>query len=108
MVEEIIKRIKAAEKEAEELVKNAQTQARQILAAAEAEAEAIHAEAVKAAKEMTESMKKEGEEKGTAEALPLNEQRQREIQQLKEAAKVKMEAAVAMITERIVKSDGNS
>jgi V/A-type H+-transporting ATPase subunit G/H len=108
LVEELIKGIKTAELNAEELIKNAQAEARQMLAAAEAKAEAMRAEALKKAKETAQVLLTKGEEQGQAEAVPIAKKREQEIKALKEAAAAKMEAAVAMITERIVKSDGNS
>ena len=108
MVEEIIRNIRTAEDEAEELVKKAQSEGRQIIADAGNRAETIRREAEKKAREEAQTLIKEAEAKGEEEAVPIREESEKEVAKLKEAATGNKEAAIAMITERIVKSDGNS
>lgn len=108
MTTDIIKEIKEAERTAEEKIKAAQQEAKDLLLSAEEEAEKI----IKAAEdqELLKSKKKleAAEKEAQKEADNKRKQNDEICQELKRKAAEKMEDAVNLVVERIVKMNGNS
>jgi len=105
---EIIKGIKEAERAVEEKIKSAHQEAKDLLLRAEEEAERI----IKAAedseilkgKKALEAADKEAQQ----EAGDKKKQNDMKCQAMKQKAEEKMEEAVNLVLERIVKINGNS
>jgi V/A-type H+-transporting ATPase subunit G/H len=105
---EIVREIKEAERAAEEKLKTAQQQAKDLILRAEEEAAGI----IKAAEDQELLKSKQQLEAAEREAnLEADSKRQQNIekcQELKRKAAEKMEDAVNLVMERIVKMNGNS
>lgn len=108
MTTEIIKEIKNAERSAEDKIKAAQQRAKEILLDAEEEASRV----IKAAEEHELQISKKqleaAEKEASIEADKKREQNNEVCQELKRKAAQKMEDAVNLVVERIVRINGNS
>lgn len=108
MAKEIIKEIKETEQAADERIKAAQQEAKEILISAEQEAARI----IKGAEDQANLEGRQKLEAAEKEAkLQADEKRKQNdemCQELKHKAAEKMEGAVNLVIERIVKMNGNS
>ena len=108
MTTEIIKEIKETERVADEKIKAAQQEAKDILLSAESEAEKV----IKAAEDqelLKSKQKLEAAEKEAYQEADSKRKQNNEIcQELKRKAAEKMEDAVNLVVERIVRMNGNS
>lgn len=108
MTAEIIKEIKQAELAAEERIKAAQQEAKEIVAKAEAEAVRIIREAEEAALLKGRKQLEEAEKEANMEADSKRKKNDELCRELRNKAAAKMEDAVNLVMERIVKINGNS
>ncbi len=107
MAVELVKSIKETEERAQELVREAQQEARKTLKEAQVSAEKIMESAVAQAEEEARESLNMAEKEAKAESKPLLEKQEDDIEQLKVQAAKKMPEAVALIKNKVVKTDAN-
>ncbi|MEW5783568.1 MAG: hypothetical protein AB1767_00530 [Bacillota bacterium] len=100
---ELVRSIKEAESKAEVLVRDARQESRRKLKEAEAKAVELLRSAEAEAEAQAQLLLQQAEEAARAEAEPLLKTQQEESAGIKARAEARFPAAVAMITERIVK-----
>lgn len=99
---EAIASIAKAEEAARQAVLDAETEARKLIAEAEADGKAAVNAALKSAEEQLSSRKIASEAKSAEQLSKLSEETENEKAALRKAAEARLEAAAALVVERIV------
>ncbi|MEW5919468.1 MAG: hypothetical protein AB1796_00660 [Bacillota bacterium] len=108
MLAEVIKGIRETEGKAEEIRRSAQAESRRIIQDAEQQA----AELVRKGLAEGEAKRREilaaAEQEAQQAVIPIQQRAAADVQQLQAGARARQEAAIKMVMERIVKTDGHS
>jgi V/A-type H+/Na+-transporting ATPase subunit G/H len=104
---ELVKAIKEAESKAEKIIRDAKQDARQLIREAESTAEIEQQEALAKAGQEAKQMIQKAEEEANAETIPLQEKQKNIISRLREDASGRLPNAVALMKEKVVKSDAD-
>ncbi len=104
----LVKSIREAESQADAVVREAQQKARQVLKDAEEKGAQMLKKAVAEAEAQAKELLRRAEAEARQEAAVLVEAHQKKIESVKSSAKARLPEAVAMITERIVRTHAYS
>jgi V/A-type H+/Na+-transporting ATPase subunit G/H len=105
---ELVKSIKEAEAKGEAIIREAQQDSRRIQKEAVEKAALIMADAEAEAKSKARELVKQAEEEARAEAEPLVMKQQQEIARMQEVAAGRMQDAVALLKDKVVKINADN
>lgn len=105
---EAIQKIKQAEEKGEEIVAKAKSEAKDLIKEVTKEAALKYENIIKEGKEEAQSLIKKAEDEGRKVAEPILEKGKSEKEAILNMNSIKLDKAVNLIYERIVKSHGNS
>lgn len=108
MLTEVLKEIRRAEEEADDLRRRAQLESRKIIQDAEREAAAMLSQKVSEAEAEALAAAAAGEEETRRLIVPLQQRADEDVCRIQSLAQAEQEAAITMVTERIVKVNGRS
>ncbi|SHJ85398.1 V/A-type H+-transporting ATPase subunit G/H [Clostridium amylolyticum] len=108
MALEAINEIRKAEEEADLLIKNAQEESREIIKQGNLKAEMSYDEIIKSAKSQSDNYFKKAETEGNLASEPILKLGREETEELLNVSQEKLQQAVKLVVERIVKNYGHN